>query len=83
MMEIQRDLVPSAPVTIPLKHPLTQFFTATPRAGCEPSWTIDLLGHRRGGWHPAEGTDGKEWDGTLSYAQLRIVTQNREGDRPA
>jgi len=79
ILEVYSDGTASAPVTIPLEHPLTQFFAATPRSGCAPSHTLDLLGHRRGDWHPAEGSDGKEWDGTLSYAQLRIVTLNTEG----
>lgn len=29
---------------VPLKEPLRQFFTATPRAGCAPSRMLDLLG---------------------------------------
>lgn len=72
ILEILPDGTPSVPVTLPLKHPLTQFFTATPRAGCVPSWTLDLLGHRRGGWRPAPAEGGREWDGTLSYAQVRL-----------
>jgi hypothetical protein len=43
-----------------------------PRAGCAPSWTLDLLGHRRGGWCPCDGTDSREWEGTISYAQVRL-----------
>ncbi len=70
ILEIRADGTPSAPVTLPLEHPLTQFFTATPRAGCAPSRTLDLLGHRRSGWRPAEGTGGREWDGTMSYARV-------------
>lgn len=72
LMAITPDGPPATPVTIPLAHPLTQFFTATPRAGCSPSWTLDLLGHRRGGWRPAAGSDGREWDGAISYAQIRL-----------
>jgi hypothetical protein len=78
ILEIAPEGTPSAPRTIPLQHPLTQFFTATPRAGCAPSWTLDLLGHRRGGWRPAEGSGGREWEGTISYAQMRI--RGMQGD---
>lgn len=72
ILEIHPDGTASAPVTLPLKYPLTQFFTASPRAGCAPADTLDLLGHRRGGWRPREGTDYREWEGTMSYARVRI-----------
>lgn len=72
ILEIHPDGTASAPVTIPFKHPLTQFFTASLRAGCAPADTLDLLGHRRGGWRPREGTDYREWEGTMSYARVRI-----------
>ncbi len=72
ILEITPDGVPAAPQTIPLAHPLTQFFTATPRAGCAPSWTLDLLGHRRGGWRPAAEAGSREWDGAISYARVRL-----------
>ena len=62
MLKIATDGTPSAPVTLPLQHPLTQFFTATPRAGCAPSWTLDMLGHRRGDWRPAPETGGRKYD---------------------
>ncbi len=75
MLEIRADGTPSAPMTLPLEHPLTQFVTATPRAGCAASWTLDLLGHRRGGWRPAADTGGREWDGVISYAQVKIAEQ--------
>ncbi len=70
ILEITPDGKACAPVTLPLKYPLTQFFTASPRAGCPPADTLDLLGHRRGGWKPQEGF--LEWDGTTSYARVRI-----------
>lgn len=73
MLEVLPDGMASRPVALPLKHPLTQFFTAGPRAGCAPSWTLDLLGHRRGGWRPAADTGGREWDGVISYAQVKIT----------
>jgi hypothetical protein len=74
ILAIAPDGAPSTPQTIPLTHPLTQFFLATPRAGCAPSWTLDLLGHRRGGWRTAEGSGGREWKGTMSYAQVELDT---------
>ncbi len=73
MIEIRADGTASRHVTLPLQHPLRQFFTATPRAGCAPSWTLDLLGHRRGDWRPAACTGGREWDGAISYAQVKIT----------
>lgn len=72
ILEIQPDGTDSAPVTLPLKYPLVQFFTASPRAGCAPADTLDMLGHRRGGWCPVAGTDDREWAGTMSYVRLRI-----------
>jgi hypothetical protein len=72
ILEVHPDGSASAPVTLALRHPLTQFFTATPRAGCAPGDTLDLLGHRRGGWRPAEDAGGREWEGALSYARVRI-----------
>ncbi|WP_165226608.1 hypothetical protein [Aquisphaera insulae] len=36
------------PAKIPLGRPFTNFFTATPRAGSPPSWTLDMLGERAG-----------------------------------
>jgi hypothetical protein len=72
ILQVFADGTISTPVTIPLKHPLSQFFTATPRAGCMPSFTLDLLGHRRGDWHLLEESEGREWRGTLSYACVRL-----------
>jgi hypothetical protein len=67
------DVVPVAAwQRLPLAHPLPQFFTATPRAGCEPSFTLDLLGHRRGGFAPTDPVARTEWKGTLSYASVRL-----------
>ena len=38
----------SRQTTIAFQHPFTDFFTATPRAGCKPSEYLDLLGTRHG-----------------------------------
>jgi hypothetical protein len=35
-------------IRVPLKRPFTEFFTATPRAGSEPSFYIDLMGQQAG-----------------------------------
>lgn len=70
IMELAPDGTPSKPITLPLKHPLVQFFTATPRAGNAPSWTLDLLGVPRGGWKPHEGANYQEWDGEMRYARI-------------
>ncbi|HUT32311.1 MAG TPA: acetylxylan esterase [Planctomycetota bacterium] len=75
ILEIRGDGSASAPATIPLRHPLTQFFTATPRAGCAASYALDLLGHRRGDWGPREGSNFTEWDGTISYARVRLQSR--------
>ena len=48
LLEIGPGGRPGPPVTVPLKHPFTSFFTATVRAGCRPSWTLDLLGQCAG-----------------------------------
>ena len=72
ILEILPNGRPSKHAVIPLKHPLFQFFTATPRAGNAPSWTLDLFGHRRGGWTPREGAGFREYDGAMSYARIRL-----------
>jgi hypothetical protein len=43
-----------------MKYPLTDYFTATIRAGSAPSRFLDLLGHRAG--NPT----------TVSYARIRL-----------
>ena len=67
ILEIYPNGGTSPPIGIPLEHPLTEFFTATMRAGCEPSFTIDLLGYRRGGFGLFTDTPT-----TLSYAQVLV-----------
>ncbi len=72
IMEIYPDGLPSEPRRIPMQQPLTQFFTATPRVGCAPSWTLDMLGHRRGDWRHREGSDLREYEGTTSYTRVNL-----------
>jgi hypothetical protein len=45
---------------VPLRFPLTSYFTATVRGGSAPSRTLDLLGTRAGS------------TATISYARLRL-----------
>ena len=47
LMEIHPDGATGPAMRIPLKHPLIEFFTATPRGGSAPSNVIDLLGYRK------------------------------------
>ena len=47
-------------VRVPLKHPFSAFFTATPRAGSPPSATVDILGRRADGGN------------TIYYARVRL-----------
>jgi len=60
IMELYSDGTQSAPVKLPLQHPFDQFFTATSRAGCPPSDTIDILGSWAGARH------------TIGYARIRL-----------
>ncbi len=65
LIELLPDGTSTSPITLDMEHPLTTFFTATVRAGCAPSPTIDLLGMRAG------------TSGTISYA--RVVLGPQEG----
>lgn len=60
LFEIRGDGTPGAAVRVPLAHPMTSFFTATPRAGSPPSATLDLLG-------PAAGAPL-----VIRYARVRL-----------
>lgn len=60
VVEIQTDGSFSNPVKVPLRHPMTSYFTATVRAGSEPSAFIDLLGTRAGTAN------------TMSYARIHF-----------
>jgi hypothetical protein len=60
LVELQPDGDSTAPVTVPLAHPLTRYYTASPRAGSPLSDTLDLLGCRAA--TPL----------TISYARVRL-----------
>jgi hypothetical protein len=60
MVELNGAHPVGRPVRLPLEHPLSNFFVATPRAGSAPSNTIDLLGRTPGDWQ------------TIRYARLRL-----------
>jgi hypothetical protein len=44
LVEIFKDGETGGEIVIPFKHPFSAFFTATPRAGSDPSDFIDILG---------------------------------------
>lgn len=44
LFEILPGGEPGPATRVPLRKPLTSFYTAAPRAGSPPSWTLDLLG---------------------------------------
>ncbi len=60
LLELYTDGVASESVTVPLKHPLSSYFTATVRGGSPPSNVLDLLGTR------ADAAN------TISYARIRL-----------
>jgi hypothetical protein len=60
VMEVRSDGSPSESIRLNLKHPLSQFFTATVRAGSAPSQVIDLLGQ------PADQPN------VIAYARVRL-----------
>ena len=55
-------------VKVPMKHPFTSFFTATVRAGCLPSRTLDLLGECVGSPR------------TIRYARITLPRQRASAD---
>jgi len=59
LVEIRADGTLGRLVAVPLKHPLETFFSASARAGCAPSDTLDLLG---------------EAGRTIRYAKVRIAS---------
>jgi hypothetical protein len=60
VVELLPDGRTSTHVRVPLKHPMTSYFTATLRAGSPPSDTLELLGTRVGG------------GSKISYARIRL-----------
>ncbi len=60
LVRLRNDGTATPPITVPLRHPMTSFFTATVRAGCRPSKYIDMLGIRQGS------------RATISYARIRL-----------
>jgi hypothetical protein len=60
LMELRPDGTIGPQVRVPLKHPLSDYFTATVRAGSPPSVVLEVLGHRVGSFN------------TVSYARIRL-----------
>lgn len=60
LAQIRDDAGAPGWIKVPLQHPMTDFFTATVRAGSPPSQHLELLGHRAG-----QST-------TISYAKIRV-----------
>jgi hypothetical protein len=60
LVEIMAGGNPGTPVILPLKKPLSSFFSATVRAGSKPSSILDLLGTPSG------------VKNTISYASIRL-----------
>ncbi len=60
LMQLRPDGSVAGAVNVPLAHPLTSYFTATPRGGSAPSRTLDLLGNRA------------DTPNTIAYARIRI-----------
>jgi hypothetical protein len=60
LLELRQDGTASPSVRVPLRHPLSHYFTATIRGGSPPSRTLELLGNRLAS------------SGTMSYARIRI-----------
>jgi len=61
LMELQPGGGARAWVKVPMKHPMTDCFTATVRGGSSPSQILELLGHRA------------DSPTTISYAQIRLT----------
>jgi hypothetical protein len=60
VMELGPDGSSSAPIRVPLQHPMNNYFTATVRDGSPPSRTLDLLGLRAG------------WPTNICYARVKL-----------
>lgn len=60
VMELRLDGKPTAWVRVPFRKPFSDFFTASVRAGSEPSLVVDILGV-----HPGAGE-------TISYGRMAL-----------
>ncbi len=61
LVEVKGDGTPGPAKLIPFRQPFTSFQTANERAGCTPSFQLDMLGVQEGN------------ENTISYACVRIV----------
>ncbi len=66
LLELGPDGTVVGQATIPLKHPMTSYFTATPRAGSALSEILDMLGQRLGS------------NTTICYARVRMEASGRD-----
>lgn len=71
LVEVLPDGRLGEPAKVPLNRPFASFFTATPRAGSPPSWTLDMLGIRPGA------------SNTIGYARVRLAHPGEESERPS
>ncbi|MFC1452952.1 hypothetical protein ACFLSJ_06360 [Verrucomicrobiota bacterium] len=69
LTEIRHDGTAGTTERVPLDNPLSQFFTATERAGSKVSDVVDMLGYRAGEYTPLSDKPL-----AVSYARLRITT---------
>ncbi len=60
LMELADDGGAGVWIKVPMKHPMSDYFTATVRGGSPPSRFLELLGHRA------------DQPGTISYARIRL-----------
>ncbi len=63
VLEIGPDGKPGMPMTLPLQRPLSQFFTATVRAGSPRSDVLEMLGQPASGGH------------VIQYARVRLLSR--------
>jgi hypothetical protein len=63
IVELDNNGNPGRPITVPLKRPITQFFTATVRAGCRPTDIIDVFG---------------QVGNTMRYAKIRLNSSEKQ-----
>lgn len=64
IMELNSDGSSNPPVRVPLKYPMSSFFTATVRGGSAPLKVIDMLGTRINGR-------------AISYARIRLTEEKK------